>query len=38
MAKFKFKENKRNIPVCDREGIDFPAIINTAKKDWRAER
>ena len=24
--------------LCDREGIDFPAIINTAKKDWRAER
>ena len=24
--------------LCDREGIDFPAIIDTAKKDWRAER
>jgi len=24
--------------LCDREGLDFPAIINTAKKDWRAER
>ena len=24
--------------LCDREGIDFPTIINTAKKDWRAER
>ena len=24
--------------LCDREGWSFPAIINTAKKDWRAER
>jgi hypothetical protein len=24
--------------LCDREGWDFPALINTAKKDWRAER
>lgn len=24
--------------LCDREGLDFPGIINTAKKDWRAER
>ena len=24
--------------LCDREGLDFPALIDTAKKDWRAER
>jgi len=24
--------------LCDREGLDFPKIINIAKKDWRAER
>ena len=24
--------------LCDREGLDFPAIVNAAKRDWRAER
>ena len=24
--------------LCEREGWDFPALINAAKKDWRAER
>ena len=24
--------------LCDREGLDYAAIIETAKKDWRAER
>jgi len=82
MNKFKFKENKRNIPdglwngkraeqaesaveaacnargetgqhanedtirdlladlghLCDKRGLNFVTIINTAKKDWRAER
>ena len=24
--------------LCDREGLDYEAIINTAMQDWRAER
>ena len=24
--------------LCDREGLNFAAVINTAKKDWRSER
>ena len=24
--------------LCDREGLNFAAVIDTAKKDWRSER
>jgi len=24
--------------LCDREGLDFVAIVKTAKADWRSER
>ena len=24
--------------LCDREGFDFAGLIETAKRDWRAER
>ena len=33
---FKFSADKRD--PDDREGIDFPGLIETAKRDWEVER